>query len=130
MASQIFYATGKRKTSVARVWVSPGQGKFIINKRALDAYFPREIHRMKIRQPFDVSDTLGKYDVMATVKGGGLTGQAEALRHGIARALLSMDSTLRPYLKKAGVLTRDPRRKERKKYGLKAARRRFQYTKR
>ncbi len=130
MVTQAFYATGKRKTSVARVWVKAGEGLFTVNKRALDEYFPRETLRMVIRQPFEVTDTLGKFDVMITVKGGGLSGQAEAIRHGVARALLTMDATLRPYLKKAELLSRDHRKKERKKYGQKAARRRFQYTKR
>jgi small subunit ribosomal protein S9 len=130
MSTQTFYGTGRRKTSVARVWVKSGEGIVKINKRALEEYFSREILRTLVRQPFEATDTLGKYDVMATVKGGGLTGQAEAVRHGIARALLEIDATLRPYLKKANLLTRDPRKKERKKYGQKAARKRFQYTKR
>jgi len=130
MSTQTFYGTGRRKTSVARVWVKSGEGIVKINRRALEEYFSREILRTLVRQPFEATDTLGKYDVMATVKGGGLTGQAEAVRHGIARALLEIDSTLRPYLKKANLLTRDPRKKERKKYGQKAARKRFQYTKR
>lgn len=130
MVAQSFYATGKRKTSVARVWVKAGEGLFTVNRRAMDEYFPRETLRMIIRQPFEVTDTLGKYDVMITVKGGGLSGQAEAIRHGVARALLTMDATLRPYLKKAELLSRDHRKKERKKYGQKAARRRFQYSKR
>jgi len=130
MSTQTFYGTGRRKTSVARVWVKSGEGIVKINRRALEEYFSREILRTLVRQPFEATDTLGKYDVMATVKGGGLTGQAEAVRHGIARALLEIDSTLRPDLKKANLLTRDPRKKERKKYGQKAARKRFQYTKR
>jgi len=130
MSTQTFYGTGRRKTSVARVWVKSGEGIVRINKRALEEYFSREILRTLVRQPFEATDTLGKYDVMATVKGGGLTGQAEAVRHGIARALLEIDSTLRPYLKKANLLTRDPRKKERKKYGQKGARKKFQYTKR
>lgn len=130
MATQVFYGTGKRKTSIARVWVKPGEGLITVNRRPLDNYFPRESLRMVIRQPFEATDTLGKYNVMATVKGGGFTGQAEAIRHGIARALLGLDATLKPYLKKMSLLTRDPRKKERKKYGQKGARRRFQYTKR
>jgi len=130
MSTQTFYGTGRRKTSVARVWVKSGEGIVRINRKALEEYFSREILRTLVRQPFEATDTLGKYDVMATVRGGGLTGQAEAVRHGIARALLEIDSTLRPYLKKANLLTRDPRKKERKKYGQKAARKRFQYTKR
>ena len=130
MSTQTFYGTGRRKTSVARVWVKSGEGIVKINRRALEEYFSREILRTLVRQPFEATDTLGKYDVMATVKGGGLTGQAEAVRHGLARALLEIDSTLRPDLKKANLLTRDPRKKERKKYGQKAARKRFQYTKR
>lgn len=124
------YATGKRKSAVARVWIWPGKGQITVNGRDLDEYFDVETARLVINQPFEITGTLGKIDVMATVKGGGKSGQSEALRHGIARALQLMDPDLRPALKKAGLLTRDARVKERKKYGLAGARKRYQYSKR
>lgn len=125
-----FYATGKRKTAVARVWLKPGTGQILVNKRSIEDYFGRPTSQMVIRQPLELTDTLERFDVMATAKGGGLSGQAGAVRHGIAKALLAVDSKLRPPLKKAGFLTRDSRVKERKKYGQKGARARFQFSKR
>ncbi len=126
-----YYGTGRRKSSVARVFLTPGTGKITINKRDIDDYFGLETLKVVVRQPLTETDTLNKFDAMITVKGGGYTGQAGAIRHGIARALLEADSeTYRPILKKAGYLTRDPRMKERKKYGLKAARRAPQFSKR
>ncbi|HXH82958.1 MAG TPA: 30S ribosomal protein S9 [Candidatus Tectomicrobia bacterium] len=124
------YGTGRRKTSVARVWLRPGGGQVTINRRAFEDYFPRETLRMIIAQPFQVTNTAGQFDVVATVRGGGPTGQAGAVRHGIARALAVLDDTLRQPLKKAGLLTRDPRMRERKKYGQPGARQKFQYSKR
>ena len=125
-----FYGTGRRKSSVARVYLTPGTGKITVNKRTIDEYFGLETLKVIVRQPFAATDTAEKFDVMVTVKGGGYTGQAGAVRHGIARALLQVDDDYRPLLKKAGYLTRDPRMKERKKYGLKAARRAPQFSKR
>jgi small subunit ribosomal protein S9 len=125
-----FYGTGRRKTSVARVWVRPGSGRLVVNRRAFEDYFPRETLRMIIVQPFQVTATDGQFDVIATVKGGGPTGQAGAVRHGIARALARFDEKLRLPLKKAGLITRDPRMRERKKYGQPGARQKFQYSKR
>ena len=125
-----FYGTGRRKTSVARVWVRPGPGRIMVNRRAFEDYFPRETLRMIIAQPLEITNTLGQFDVIATVGGGGPTGQAGAVRHGIARALVRFDEKLRPPLKKAGLLTRDPRMRERKKYGQPGARQKFQYSKR
>lgn len=130
MAEKSFYSTGKRKTSIARVWLTPGAGKFQINNKTIDEYFKRETSKMIIRQPFELTDTLEKYDVFATVKGGGTSGQAGAIKHGITKALLELNDTFRPVLKKAGFITRDSRIKERKKYGQKGARARFQYSKR
>ena len=130
MADNRYYGTGRRKKSVARVYLAPGTGKITINKRDMDDYFGMETLKVVVRQPFAATDTLGKFDVMVNVKGGGYTGQAGAIRHGIARALLKVDEDYRPALKKAGYLTRDPRMKERKKYGLKAARRAPQFSKR
>ena len=130
MATQYYYGTGRRKSSVARVYLKPGNGTITINEKDIDAYFGTEILKMIVRQPFAVTETEGKFDVMVNVKGGGYTGQAGAIRHGIARALLQADDDFRPVLKKAGYLTRDPRMKERKKYGLKAARRAPQFSKR
>ena len=130
MASDKFYGTGRRKKSVARVYLVPGTGNIIINKRSVDEYFGLETLKVIIRQPLVATETDGKFDVIVTVKGGGFTGQAGAVRHGIARALLEADPEYRPILKKAGYLTRDPRMKERKKYGLKAARRAPQFSKR
>ncbi|MDA8089945.1 MAG: 30S ribosomal protein S9 [Nitrospiraceae bacterium] len=130
MAEILYRTTGRRKTSVARVHMAPGTGQIIVNKKPVDEYFPRETLRMMIRQPIELCGLTGKYDITANVEGGGMTGQAGALRHGISRALTGMDNDLRPKLKKEGFLTRDPRQKERKKYGQKAARKRFQFSKR
>lgn len=130
MAEIKYYATGRRKTSVARVNISPGNGQIIVNKKPVDTYFPRETLRMMIRQPIEIAGITGKYDITATVNGGGLSGQAGAVRHGISRAIVNMDNDLRPRLKKEGFLTRDPRETERKKYGQKGARKRFQFSKR
>jgi small subunit ribosomal protein S9 len=130
MAEEKYYATGKRKTTVARVWLRPGWGKIEVNKRALDDYFPRETLRMAILQPLELTNTVGQFDVYVNVKGGGVSGQAGAIRHGISKALLSYNEKLRDVLKKAGFITRDPRVKERKKYGQRGARARFQYSKR
>ncbi len=124
------YATGRRKTAIARVWLSAGEGKFVINERIDEDYFRRPTARMVIRQPFEEVALLGQYDVNATVRGGGTASQAGAIRHGITRALMKLDSELRPKLKAVGYVTRDPRKKERKKYGQKAARARFQFSKR
>ncbi len=125
-----YYGTGRRKSSVARVYLVPGKGTITINKRDIDEYFGLETLKVIVRQPLTATETADKYDVIVTVKGGGYTGQAGAIRHGIARALLTVDADFRPVLKKAGFLTRDPRMKERKKYGLKAARRAPQFSKR
>ncbi len=123
-------ATGKRKTAVARVRLRPGSGTITVNGRTLEDYFPREVSRMIIHQPFDAVSGMGRYDIRANIKGGGLSGQADALRHGIARALEKFDEANRGALKKKGMLTRDARKKERKKYGQKGARARFQFSKR
>ena len=125
-----FYGTGRRKKSIARVYLEPGKGTITINKRALDEYFGLETLKVIVCQPLEAVNATDKYDVTVTVKGGGFTGQAGAVRHGIARALCDADSDNRPVLKKAGYLTRDPRMKERKKYGLKGARRAPQFSKR
>lgn len=125
-----YYGTGRRKSSVARVRLVPGTGKITINKRDIYDYFGLETLKVVVRQPLDATKTLGKFDVLINVNGGGFTGQAGAIRHGIARALLEVDDEFRPVLKSAGYLTRDPRMKERKKYGLKAARRAPQFSKR
>ncbi|MFQ9933308.1 MAG: 30S ribosomal protein S9 [Lachnospiraceae bacterium] len=125
-----FYGTGRRKKSIARVYLVPGNGEITINKRTIDDYFGLETLKVIVRQPLSVTDTLNKFDVLVNVHGGGYTGQAGAIRHGIARALLQADADYRPALKKEGYLTRDPRMKERKKYGLKAARRAPQFSKR
>ena len=126
-----FYGTGRKKSSVARVRIFPeGTGAVTINNREMDNYFGLDTLKLLVRQPFMVTDTLGKFDVVVTVAGGGVTGQAGAIRHGISRALLQVDESYRPLLKKAGLLTRDPRMKERKKYGLKAVRRAPQFSKR
>lgn len=130
MAEIQYNATGRRKTSVARVRISPGNGQIIVNKKPADVYFPRETLRMVIRQPIELAGITGKYNITATVTGGGLSGQAGAVRHGIARAIVTMDNDLRPRLKKEGFLRRDPRETERKKYGQKGARKRFQFSKR
>ena len=125
-----YYGTGRRKSSVTRVYLVPGKGNITINKRDIDEYFGLETLKVIVRQPLVATETVDKYDVKVTVKGGGYTGQAGAVRHGIARALLQVDEEFRPTLKKAGYLTRDPRMKERKKYGLKSARRAPQFSKR
>ena len=125
-----FYGTGRRKKSIARVYLVPGKGDITINKRSIDEYFGLKTLKVIVRQPLTATETADKYDVIVNVKGGGYTGQAGAIRHGIARALLQVDNEFRPTLKKAGYLTRDPRMKERKKYGLKAARRAPQFSKR
>jgi len=130
MAEIKYNATGRRKTSIARVSMLPGDGQIIINGKPANTYFPREILRMVVRQPIEIAGLTGKYNIIAKVEGGGPTGQASAIRHGIARAIVSMDSDLRSRLKKEGLLTRDPREKERKKYGQKGARKRFQFSKR
>lgn len=130
MAQVQYYGTGRRKNSVARVRLVPGEGKIVINKRDIDEYFGLETLKLIVKQPLTLTDTLGKYDVLVNASGGGISGQAGAIRHGIARALLQVDPDYRPALKKAGFLTRDPRMKERKKYGLKAARRAPQFSKR
>ncbi|RMG73043.1 MAG: 30S ribosomal protein S9 [Nitrospirae bacterium] len=130
MGEILYQATGRRKTSVARVIMKPGTGKIIVNKKPIEEYFPRETLQMIIRQPLQLVGMPNKFDIMVNVTGGGLSGQAGAIRHGISRALLLVDSDLRPKLKKEGFLTRDPRMKERKKYGLAGARKRFQYSKR
>jgi len=130
MAVQKYYATGKRKTSVARVWIAPGSGNMTVNKQNVDDYFGRETSKMIVRQPFEITDNLGKYDVWVNVTGGGPSGQAGAIKHGITKALLEVDGELRPVLKKAGFITRDSRIKERKKYGRRGARRSFQFSKR
>ena len=125
-----FYGTGRRKSSVARVRVYAGTGKITINGRDIDDYFGLETLKLIVNQPLELTDTVGKFDIVCTVAGGGVTGQAGAIRHGLSRALLQYEEELRPVLKKAGFLTRDPRMKERKKYGLKAARRAPQFSKR
>ena len=130
MAEIKYNATGRRKTSVARVIVAQGSGKITVNDKPADSYFPRETLRMVIRQPLELTGMSGRLDVSAKVEGGGLSGQAGALKHGISRALTMLDSDLRSKLKKEGFLTRDPREKERKKYGLAGARKRFQFSKR
>ena len=130
MAALQYAGTGRRKCAVARVRLVPGEGKIIINKRDMDNYFGLETLKMVVRSPLQITDTLGRFDVLVNVRGGGFTGQAGAIRHGVSRALIKADETLRPALKKAGFLTRDPRRKERKKYGLKGARRAPQFSKR
>ena len=130
MATTKYYGTGRRKSSVARVYLVPGTGNITINKRDIDEYLGLETLKVVVRQPLVATETVDKFDVIVTVKGGGYTGQAGAIRHGIARALLQVDGEYRPVLKAAGFLTRDPRMKERKKYGLKAARRAPQFSKR
>lgn len=125
-----FYGTGRRKKSVARVRVYPGTGSIVINDRDIDDYFGLETLKLIVRQPLTLTDTLDKFDIVCRVSGGGVTGQAGAIRHGLSRALLQYDENIRPTLKKAGFLTRDPRMKERKKYGLKGARRAPQFSKR
>jgi small subunit ribosomal protein S9 len=128
--AQSFYATGRRKTAIARVWMTPGTGVITINKRDIDNYFGRPTSKMVLRQPLEATENVGKYDIQVNVCGGGLQGQAEAIRHGITRALMLINIGLRPVLKKAGFVTRDDRKKERKKYGQRGARARFQFSKR
>jgi small subunit ribosomal protein S9 len=125
-----YYGTGRRKTSTARVYLRPGAGEVMVNRKAFDVYFPNETLRMIIRQPLNLTETTGKFDVLVNVAGGGPAGQAGAIRHGITRALIEYNGDLRPALKQAGLVTRDPRIKERKKYGQKGARKRFQFSKR
>jgi small subunit ribosomal protein S9 len=130
MAQVQYYGTGRRKHSVARVRLIPGEGQILVNKKNLDEYFGLETLKLIVKQPLNLTETLGQYDVLVNAHGGGTSGQAGAIRHGIARALLKADPEFRPALKRAGFLTRDPRMKERKKYGLKAARRAPQFSKR
>jgi small subunit ribosomal protein S9 len=130
MVEEKYYATGKRKTTVARVWLKPGGGTIEVNKRAFNDYFPKETLRMTVLQPFELTNTMGQFDVYVNVNGGGISGQAGAIKHGISKALLIYNEKYREVLKKAGFITRDPRVKERKKYGQRGARARFQYSKR
>jgi small subunit ribosomal protein S9 len=130
MADIQYYGTGRRKTSTARVYLRPGSGAITVNKREFNSYFPNEALQMIIRQPLNLTETTEKFDIYVNVAGGGQAGQAGAVRHGITRALMEFNSDLRPALKKAGFITRDPRQKERKKYGQKGARARFQFSKR
>ena len=130
MAEIEYYGTGRRKSATARVYLRPGAGNFQVNRRAFDVYFPYETLRMIIRQPMQLTETATKFDVLVNVAGGGPAGQAGAIRHGITRALIEYNGDLRPALKHAGLVTRDPRIKERKKYGQKGARKRFQFSKR
>ena len=125
-----YYETGKRKSAIARVWLMPGSGTITVNRRPLEVYFPIETHKTLVQEPLKITQTLGQYDVLITVRGGGISGQAAAIRHGISKSLLQVDGALRSTLKQAGFLTRDSRVKERKKYGQKKARKRFQYSKR
>jgi len=130
MAEEIYHAVGKRKTSVARVWVKPGNGTIVINDKPIEVYMTKESGIGLIKQPLELTENIGKYDVIANVRGGGVLGQAGAIRHGISRALITISPDYRLVLKKADLLTRDPRMKERKKYGQAAARARYQYSKR
>ncbi len=130
MADNRYYATGKRKTAIARVWLKPGTGAIQVNNQSVDEYFGGLVVRGRANHPFALTDTVGKYDVVATLRGGGKCAQADALRHGISKALLDVNTEMRSPLKKAGLLTRDSRAKERKKYGRKSARARFQFSKR
>ncbi|HEX8163350.1 MAG TPA: 30S ribosomal protein S9 [Pyrinomonadaceae bacterium] len=130
MAENQFYGTGRRKTSTARVYLRPGTGEIKINKKTFEDYFPNQALRMVIRQPLQLTETSNKFDILVNVAGGGPAGQAGAVRHGITRALMEFNADLRPTLKSAGLVTRDPRIKERKKYGQKGARKRFQFSKR
>jgi small subunit ribosomal protein S9 len=130
MADIQYYGTGRRKTSTARVYLRPGTGEIKVNRRDFDTYFPNEALRMIIRQPLRLTDTVQKFNIFVNVDGGGVAGQAGAVRHGITRALMEFNPDLRSTLKKAGLVTRDPRKKERKKYGQKGARKRFQFSKR
>lgn len=126
----VYYATGRRKTAVARTWIKPGNGNFLVNNREVGEYFPTESAILVLTQPLMITNNIGSFDVKVTVTGGGISGQVGAIRHGITRALIEMDPDLRPVLKKAGFVKRDPRVKERKKYGQKGARARFQFSKR
>jgi len=130
MAAISFYGTGKRKSSIARVWLKPGEGNIVVNNKSLDDYFGRETSKMVVKQPLELTETIGKFDIKVTVRGGGDSGQAGAIKHGITKALLEADVEMRGTLKKAGFITRDSRIKERKKYGKKAARASFQFSKR
>ncbi|HEY0324016.1 MAG TPA: 30S ribosomal protein S9 [Pyrinomonadaceae bacterium] len=130
MAEIQYYGTGRRKSSTARVYLRPGAGNVVINRKPFEQYFPNETLRMVIRQPLQLTETTAKFDILVNVAGGGPAGQAGAIRHGITRALLEFNADLRPPLKQAGLITRDPRIKERKKYGQKGARKRFQFSKR
>jgi small subunit ribosomal protein S9 len=130
MAAKSFYGTGKRKSSIARVWLKPGAGTITVNNKTLEDYFGRETSKMVVRQPLELTENVGKFDIYVTVQGGGDSGQAGAIKHGITKALLEFDVELRGVLKKAGFITRDSRVKERKKYGKAAARRSFQFSKR
>jgi small subunit ribosomal protein S9 len=130
MAENQYYGTGRRKSSAARVFIKPGNGKIVINQRSLEQYFGRETARMVVRQPLELLDAASKYDIYVTVKGGGINGQAGAIRHGITRALIASDETLKPALRQAGFVTRDAREVERKKLGLRKARKRPQFSKR
>jgi small subunit ribosomal protein S9 len=125
-----FYSTGRRKQAVARVWMMPGSGKILINRRDIDDYFGRATSKMILRQPLELTETVNRYDIFVNVAGGGLSGQADAIQHGITRSLMQINASFRPALKKAGYVTRDPRIKERKKYGQRGARARFQFSKR
>jgi small subunit ribosomal protein S9 len=125
-----FYSTGRRKQAVARVWMMPGSGKILINRREMDDYFGRATSKMIVRQPLELTETVGRYDIFVNVSGGGLSGQADAIRHGVTRSLMKINAAFRPALKKIGYITRDPRIKERKKYGQRGARARFQFSKR
>ena len=130
MAEEIYHAVGKRKRAVARIWMKPGNGQIIINKKPMDEYIQKESDRVLIQQPLELTETVGKYDISINVRGGGISGQAAAIRHGISRTLVNINPEFRLSLKKSELLTRDPRMKERKKYGQPGARARFQYSKR
>ncbi len=130
MSDLSYYGTGRRKSSTARVFLRPGEGSIVVNAKSLDDYFANEVLKMIVRQPLQLTETVDKFDIVVTVKGGGTAGQAGAIRHGISRALTLYDNELRSRLKSSGFLTRDPREKERKKYGLKGARARYQFSKR
>jgi small subunit ribosomal protein S9 len=130
MAAKRFYGTGKRKSSIARVWLTPGAGTITVNNKTLDDYFGRDTSKMVVKQPLELTENIDKFDIFVTVKGGGDSGQAGAIKHGITKCLLEFDAELRGTLKKAGFITRDSRIKERKKYGKKAARASFQFSKR
>src|SRR6185369_15146959 len=125
-----FYSTGRRKQAVARVWMMPGSGRILINRREMDDYFGRATSKMIVRQPLELTETVGRYDIFVNVAGGGLSGQADAIRHGVTRSLMKINASFRPALKKMGYVTRNPRIKERKKYGQRGARARFQFSKR